>query len=250
MATNPLSELKGMHSYLQEVGEDVFIRKEDGGDNPILLKGAHTGVDEINNEIIFTFLSVTERGTIESIVFDELANQFSTRLSITPKIWINNGDTLLTSNTFDGLPTNLTNQVYTHNIGNWGEFYGNQTPCEITLVINPKADINKVLRFLEFNSIVRGDDKDIDRTKTITGFKITTEYQTSDSIYETTPDSLTRIKRRFDKWRIKLPRDINSANGKGRFRSTHFLLTLYFDNTYNKELIMNRLVSYYDPQIF
>jgi len=140
--------------------------------------------------------------------------------------------------------------VWAHNIGNWGEFYGTQTGCELTLVINPKADINKVLRFLEFNSIVRDDDKVIDRTKTITGFKITTETQASDSIYETTPESLTRIKRRFDKWRIKLPRDVNSTSQKGRFRSTHFLLTLYFDNTYNKELIMNRLVSFYDPQIF
>tara|TARA_S200002703_G_scaffold1661_3_gene2848 strand:- start:4258 stop:8745 length:4488 start_codon:yes stop_codon:yes gene_type:complete len=243
MTTSPLSELKGMHSYLQNLGEDVFIRKEDGGDNPIKFKGAHIGIDEINDEVIFTFLSVTARGIIESIVFDELANQFSTRLSITPKMWINNGDTLITPN----YNTGNENDIYVHNIGNWGEFYGVQKECQLTLVINPKADINKVLRFLEFNSIVRDDNKNIDREKTITGFKITTEYQSSDIIYESVPESLTRIKRRFDKWRIKLPRDKDS---RGRFRSTHFLLTLYFDNTYNKELIMNRLVSYYDPQIF
>ena len=254
LQTSPLSELKGMHSYLQDLGEDVFLRKAiaattlaTGGDNPIINKGAHIGVDEINNEVMFTFLSVTERGTIESIVFDELANQFSTRLSIIPKIWINNGDTLLTSNTFSGLPTNLTNEVFIHNIGNWGEFYRNDTGCEITLVINPKADINKVLRFLEFNSIIRNDAKTITRTETITGFRITTEYQNTDNIYKTTPNSLTRIKRRFDKWRIKLPRDETT---KGRFRSTHFLLTLYFDNDDNKELIMNKLVSYYDLQMF
>ena len=153
--------------------------------------------------------------------------------------------------TSDHDPTvSVTTNIYTHNIGNWGEFYGTQEPCEITLVINPKADINKVLRFLEFNSIVRDDNKVIDRTKTITGFKITTETQSSDVIYQTKPASLTRLKKRFDKWRIKLPRDNNSTSKKGRFRSTHFLLTLYFDNTYNKELIMNRLISYYDPQIF
>ena len=246
MSNSPLSEVKGMHSYLQELGPAVFKRKEDGGDNPILSRGAHIGVDEINDEIIFTFLSSTlaDLFDFKSIVFDELTGTFSTRLSITPKIWINNGNTLLTTTLDTGV------SVWAHNIGNWGEFYGTQTGCELTLVINPKADINKVLRFLEFNSIVRDDDKVIDRTKTITGFKITTETQASDSIYETTPESLTRIKRRFDKWRIKLPRDVNSTSQKGRFRSTHFLLTLYFDNTYNKELIMNRLVSFYDPQIF
>lgn len=243
LQTSPLSELKGMHSYLQFLGDDVFFRKEDTGDNPILLKGAHIGIDQINNEVLFTFLSTVGRGESNSIVFDEVANEFSTRLSINPKIWINNGDTLLTSNTFSGAPTNLTNEVFIHNIGNWGEFYRTQTECELTLVINPKADVNKVLRFLEFNSIVRNDAKSITRTETITGFKITTEYQDSGKI----PYSAGRIKRRFDKWRIKLPRDTTT---NGRFRSTHFLLTLYFDNTTNRELIMNRLVSYYDPQIF
>jgi len=244
LQTSPLSELKGMHSYLQFLGEDVFLRKQDGGDNPILLKGSHIGIDEINDEIIFTFLSTTdsEKGDINTIVFDEIANQFSTRLSINPKMWINNGNTLLSSNPF----VNKENDFYVHNIGNWGEFYDNKVGCNLTLVINPKADINKVLRFLEFNSIVRNDNKVIDRTKTITGFKTATETQDSGVI----PYSAGRIKRRFDKWRIKLPRDNNSTSKKGRFRSTHFLLTLYFDNDNNKELIMNRLVSYYDAQIF
>jgi len=250
LQTSPLSELKGMHSYLQELGKDIFTKKAvsattaiPGGDNPILLLGAHIGVDEINNEIIFTFLSKNEgdKGDYKSIVFDELANQFSTELSTKPNIWINNGDTLLSPD------LDNSDKIYAHNIGPWGSFYDTVEPCRLTLVINPKADINKVLRFLEFNSIVRDDNKVIDRTKTITGFKITTETQSSDVIYTSTPESLTRLKRRFDKWRIKLPRDKDS---KGRFRSTHFLLTLYFDNTYNKELIMNRLVSYYNPQIF
>ena len=297
--TTPLSELKGMHSFLQELGDGVFARKESGGDNPILLKGAHIGADEINDEVIFTFLTsnfygpvqvlavlttyaintlvdvsgiirlmtseVTTTNTIEgarsevtaastvialnriedtSIVYDELVGQFSTRLSINPKIWINNGDNLMTS---DHDPTlSVTTNIYTHNIGNWGEFYGTQEPCELTLVINPKADLNKVLRTLEFNSIVRNDDKQITRTETITAFRVKTETQDSGKILY----SAGRIKRRFDKWRIKLPRDINSTSQKGRFRSTHFLLTLYFDNTTNKELIMNRLISYYDPQIF
>lgn len=239
---SPLSEIKGIHSYLQELGDDVFLRKEDGGDNPILYKGAHIGRDEINDEVIFTFLSSSVRNDFKSVAFDELANQFTSRISATPKIWINNGDTLLSPN----FTTGNENDIYIHNIGNWGEFYGVDTECELTLVINPKADINKVLRFLEFNSIVRNDDKNITRTETITAFRIQTEVQDSGKINY----SSGRIKRRFDKWRIKLPRDINSTNQKGRFRSSHFLLTLYFDNTTNKELIMNRLLSYYDPQIF
>ncbi|MGB2088428.1 MAG: hypothetical protein ACPHVL_07275, partial [Psychroflexus salarius] len=55
-----------------------------------------------------------------------------------------------------------------------------------------------------------------------------------------------RIKRRFDKWRIKLPR---AEGSNGRFRATHFLLTLYFDNTYNKEL-GTILPDYLEPSLF
>jgi hypothetical protein len=113
----------------------------------------------------------------------------------------------------------------------------------ISLVINPNADINKVLRFLEYNSIVRDDAKVIDRNATITAIKIDTQYQTTGKV----PYSTSRIKRRFDKWRVKIPRDLTT---QGRLRSTYFIVTLYFDNSNNKELIMNRLLSYYDSQMF
>jgi len=290
---NPLSELKGIHSFLQALPDGVFYRKENQGDNPIKGYGVTIGKDRINDEVIFTFLSTTPRVlvviggdtyypgdiitsgglyyvvTIEfiassipddlkeqldryadlvniisrlnatSIVYDELMQQFSSKYSATPKMWIENGDILLSANPKKG------NIVYTHNIGNWGEFYGNVEEASITLVINPNADINKILRTLEFNSIVRDDLKQVDRTKTITGFRIQTQVQDSGII----PFSSGRIKRRFDKWRVKLPRDINSVSQQGRFRSTHFIVTLYFDNNINKEFIMNRLISYYDPQV-
>ena len=300
---NPLSELKGMHSFVQLLPDGVFLRKEDGGDNPILGKGVHIGKDTINDEVIFTFLGFknsfktvqtdTEyfigdivligvlpvqlviitsesfitssdpndarqeiidnsesydsnfqwRVTNQSLVFDELLQSFSTRLSQTPTIWINNNDILLSPHS---QTEGFENVLYTHNIGNYGEFYGNIVQCELTLVVNPKVDFNKILRFLEFNSIVRDESKIIDRTSTITGFRIQTEYQDSGVI----PYSAERFKRRFDKWRLKLPRDINSTNQKGRFRSTYFIVTLYFDNQDNKQLIMNHLLSYYNVQVY
>jgi hypothetical protein len=111
-------------------------------------------------------------------------------------------------------------------------------------VINHQPDINKVLRFIEFNSIVRDRNKNIDREQTITSFRIHNEYQDTGIV----PFSTGRIKRRFDKWRLKIPRDTN--NQRSRLRSTYFILTLYFDNSYNKELILNRIVSHFDLQIY
>ena len=166
--------------------------------------------------------------------------QFSCFYSATPKIWIDNNDTLLSQD------VNNPRKIYIHNIGQWGVFYGNPVECSLTLVINPQADINKVLRTVEFNSIVRDNAKVVDRTVTITAFQITTQYQDTGKV----PYSSGRIKRKFDKWRVKIPRDINTNNQHGRLRSTYFVLTLFFDNNDNKEIIVNRLMSYFDYQVF
>jgi hypothetical protein len=285
-----LSDLKGVHSWVNNLPDAVFLRKENGGDNPILNRGVTFGYDKINDELIFTFLgsgyfrtfqtltsylpndrvyspvdglyylvhtafssgadleaantTLILRSTLlsddlfrnESIAYDELEQSFFTHPSITPPIFIENGDILITPN------PSQRDELYTHNIGNWGEFYSQVVEASITLIINPKSDINKILRTFEYNSIVRDNNKVIDRTQTITGFRIQTEYQDSGKI----PFSSGRIKRRFDKWRVKLPKDKNN----GRFRSTYFILTLYFDNILNKQIIVNKLLSYHDPQIF
>lgn len=292
---DPISEIKGMHSYIQALPDGVFLRKEEGGDNPILKRGVTIGKDKINDEILFTFLGTgnfvildtnttytvgifvyepasglyyivtreftsgntkpqaildllansqvaTEEDNFRdaTLVFDVLMNSFSSLYSAKPTIYIENGDIIQSPD------PNNNNLIYTHNIGTYGEFYGNVEECYLTLVINPQADINKILRTLEFNSIVRDENKIIDRTQTITAFQITTEYQDTGKV----PYSSGRIKRKFDKWRVKIPRNQLSISQQDRLRSTHFILTLYFDNLNQKQIIVNRLISYVDYQIF
>jgi hypothetical protein len=291
-SNNPLSEIKGLHSFCQLLNKIIFLRKENGGDNPILGRGVHITNDKINDEVLITFnvqggtrdllgettyyvgdivfidvetgyrivtttftttlinletdlvanSDVFDITTLKDItlVYDELAQEFSSFYTATPPIYLENGNILMSPNPSD------TKDIYTHNKGNWGEIYGNVEESFIKLVINPNADLNKVLRFIEYNSIVRDNNKVIDRTKTITAFRVETQYQDTGK----TPFSTTRIKRKFDKWRLKIPRDQLSTSQQGRLRSTYFLLTLYFDNTENKEIIVNRIMSYYDVQTF
>ena len=59
-----------------------------------------------------------------------------------------------------------------------------------------------------------------------------------------------RQKRRFRKWRVKLPRDQKSNNQLGRFRGTYFNVTFYFDNSVNLSLMLERLVSHFDIQMY
>jgi hypothetical protein len=290
--STPLSEIKGIHSFLQSLPDKIFLRKEHGGDAPTNGVGIVIGRDAINDEVIFTFLSgptirkfeletaysvgsivwlgeyyyvttgftttadgtasislLIENSTIATqaqllngttLVYDELAQQFSSFYSTTPKQWIENSDILMSPNPLQG------RSIYTHNIGNWGEFYGIVQESSISIVINPQADVNKILRTIEFNSIVRNNAKVVDRTQTITGFRVSNQYQDTGVV----PFSADRVKRKFDKWRLKIPRDQNTVNKQGRLRSSYFVLTLYFDNSYNKELIMNRILTYFDYQIF
>lgn len=289
----PISEVKGMHSWLQSLPAGVFLRKENRGDNPITGYGVHITKDVINDEVLFTFLSknairsfrlndsyvigeiiyenetyyyvindfsttfdpvennarllantilATENQVFNSntLVYDELAQQFSSRYTTTPPIWVNNGNILLSPDPL------VPYKIFTSNKGNWGVFYNRLASTELTLVINPDADVNKVLRTLEFNATVRDDNKIVDRAQTLTGFRVYNQYQDTDIV----PFSPERFKRKFDKWRLKVPRDQNSNVRQGRLRSSYFIVTLYFDNSYNKELIMNKLMSYFDYQIF
>jgi hypothetical protein len=200
----PITEITGVHSLVNSFNGACELRKENNGDNPIRNKGVLITKDKINDEVLFTFLGTTEGDNPENVtlVYDELMQTFSSRFSVTPPVYIENGDVLLTVNNSD------RGDIYQHNVGNWGEFYGVQEEMSIKLVLNADAMLNKILRTVEFNSIVRDDNKVIDRTQTITAFRA------------------------------------------HRLRSSHFILTLYFDNTYNKELILNRLLYYYDVQIF
>lgn len=289
----PLSEIEGIHSYINLLPNGVFLRKENGGDNSILDRGIRIGRDSINDELIFTFLgsgivqairintnyfigdiiylptlsdyreittdivtssdmeiaidqvldfsiiALRSKLTNTSIVYDELEQKFSCHASYTPSVYLENGDILLT-------PSSERDTIYTHNKGNFGEFYGVIQESYLTLIINHNSDLNKILRFIEFNSIVRNDFKIIDRTKTITAFRVQNEFQdTGKVLFSLVP---SRFIRRFDKWRLKIPRD--SSDHISRIRSTRFRLTLYFDNTLNKELIMNKIISNYDIQIF
>ena len=292
----PLSEIKGIHSFLKNMEGDFLLHKDEDGDNPILGKGMHIAKDPINNEVIFTFkgtqttmpltprtrynvgnivvylgvyysvtttydsftttdfvalLSQLQQNSIvlakvpiksEAIVYDEIAGEFTTRFSACPTMYLENKNILLSTNpTIGGQGT-----VYRHNVGNWGEFYDNPAEMSIKLVLNENADINKVLRTIEFNSIIRDNAKVITRNSTITAFQVETEYQDTGKILF----SSGRIKRRFDKWRLKIPRDTIDTSGKDRLRSTYFMLTLYFDNEANRELILDRIMYYYDIQEF
>jgi len=238
----PISEVKGFHSLLSSFDGPLLLRKENLGDNPILGKGITIAKDNLNDEILFTFKGCYANNSTKAItlVYDEVAQEFSSIYSATPGLYIENRNMLLSANPFS------PKDVYAHNKGNYGTFYGNIQEAYVKVVVNENADLNKVIRFIEFNSIVKDSTSTIDRNSTITAFEISTENQSTGKILF----SADRFKHKFNKWRLKIPRDQNSVSQHGRLRNTYFIVTLYFDNSANKQLILNRLLTHYDAQMF
>ena len=158
------------------------------------------------------------------------------------------------------------------------EYFGEDAvELVLSFVVNSNSDINKILRFVEFNSTVspvkeKGNfyDRILEpyentlRDETITGIRIYNENQDTGKIdlsdtREFKGQTVSKyLKRKFDKWRIKVPRDnqrtdlrANHNNQlKGKMRSTYFVVELYYQNNNNKEFKLDGVITHYDFQMF
>lgn len=129
--------------------------------------------------------------------------------------------------------------------GDYGKFFSmDPKDSSITITVNGQPLINKILRFIEYNSIVKDND-DLIQELGLSSIRIFNDYQDSGIVQLD-----ARQKRRFRKWRVKLPRDQKSNNQLGRFRGTYFNVTFYFDNSVNLSLMLERLVSHFDIQMY
>ena len=137
------------------------------------------------------------------------------------------------------------NKLHLLDSGDYGKFFGmDPKDSSITITVNKQPLINKILRFVEYNSIVK-DNEAIIQELGLSAIRVYNDYQDS-GIVQLDP----RQKRRFRKWRVKLPRDQKSNNQLGRFRGTYFNVTFYFDNSVNLSLMLERIVSHFDIQMY
>ena len=203
-----------------------------------------TGFDPMYNEMVMTFKNSTNiyydnSWEYNTICFNELTKTFTSFYKLNPNLYINT-----TSNLYSLLYTSPYN-IWKHNSGPKGNFYGTVYPSSITIIINPDAD--KICRFdilhwlSQFggsaeNTLVFGEEP---IPLTFTSITLNNSYQSS-GLITLTPG--TNVIRRFRTWRFNSIRDTVS---RARFSDSFLKVTFEYNNVINKPLIIYDITTEY-----
>lgn len=221
---NKLSDIKGMHSYLQKNIDPNVIRNN----NHILKEGIQIGYDYLNNDIFFTFLQNDKSDTIS---FNEFRNEFVSLHDFMPSLYFNKGEIFLTTN-----PDN--NKLYIHKEGLYNIYYDQYKPSYILYNLNFEPYKTCVFNNINYKSEVYTNNID-QPNKTLTQIHAFNEYQDS-GLRPLVEGRNGNLRRRFRDWNADIPRD-----GRERIRNPWTYLKLQFDNTTNDKLIFHDLIVSY-----
>lgn len=145
--TNPvaISESKGLDSF--------FTGNLDGSiqviDNPYRNNGITATYDFKYNEAIFSFLDSIETRSQSilityTIAYNDFTDSWETFFSFVPPVYINDKRNIFSTTTKDDL--------WIHDKGLYGNFYGTQYPSTITMIVNEAPSESKVFDNYELTS--------------------------------------------------------------------------------------------------
>lgn len=230
-------------------------------DNPTLNEGIITTFDYENSEYLITFLNTNSQPEYTkktTLVYNETTNKFTSFYSFTPSLYINNNRTYYTYS------ARASNNLYIHNRGNIGEFYGVTPPIQLKLIMNSQPSVTKVLDNFVWHTEVIDDPvytSDADNInmfpETWTSIRIYNDYQNTDVI-TLDPTVLKNIRRVERGWQLQVPRnkvlystsaspniftDLGNKTYGERMRDKTFTIELEYSNPNNYRFIMHYLKS-------
>lgn len=269
----PLSDIKGLFSYLSKnlKGEIQNIDKPTylfSAPNPKGINGVVATFDNKKHRAIFTFHSGVNTGVDTytqnsfTVCLNELKNSFTTFYSFTPRLYINDNKYIFSHN--NTLTT--LNDLYLHDIGSYGEFYGVKHNSYIRFIVNPNPNITKTFDNLMYDSQATSYDSTTGEyinfnDDTWTSIRVTNDYQNTDT------QALilnSNIKRKERTWQLAIPRNrvlytsTNSPNiytdlspvdkdfGE-RMKDKYIQVELTYDNSTDRELKTNNLTTKFRP---
>ena len=165
-----------------------------------------------------------------TLIYNEQLQAFTSFYDHYPRHYFSNGRKIFSQDP-------INNDIYVHDEGNKGEFYGESFDSEIELLINPPGNHTKVFTNTEYLSQVYDQNNNNVVEETINGVRYFNEYQDTGEI-SLVPEG--NIKRRMRTWRMVIPRDNNA-----RMRNPYLSQTIKFSNNFNKRIILHDIVTHY-----
>lgn len=261
----PVSDIKGLYSYLNKnlVGEIQNIDKPTYSSTVNGINGVSATYDNKRNKAIFTFHSGISGETIEqtsfTIVLNERLSAFTTFHSFVPNIYINDYKHFFSSNNTFILGLS---DIYIHDMGPYGEYYGVKYDSYIKFVVNPNPQYNKIFDNLVYDSqsvtqSILTKDYINHNDDTWNYIRITDDYQNTDKLPLIIGSSIERKER---SWKLDVPRNrvlyttsnspdiytdlspVEKTYGE-RMRDKYIQIELWYSNALDSELRTNNLIS-------
>jgi hypothetical protein len=144
-------------------------------DNPFLQVAAGveqsivTAYDQANKRLVLSQKAVKNF----TVSFDFNKLEWSTAHDFTPEYMFNTRKNLFSFR---------SNDLYTHNVGDRGKYYGTVYPFYIDFIVNDEAKIQKLLEAIYFFCKVKNSDGSINQRKTITAITIWNDQHCTDKI--------------------------------------------------------------------
>lgn len=201
--------------------------------------------DTENSEALFTIQSAVDSAggyvqTAHTIAFDEKADAYSTFYSFKPQIYINDGISLFS------VDRNSMENIYLHNKGNYGRYYGQDHNSIVKITTNPHPHITKVFdNYILHTEVIDSSSNQLNET--FTGLIATNDFQTTGSI---TLTAGSNIKRRERTWNLAVPRATGSTTPStltARMRDIYMDTQLSFINNNNKRLVVHDIITTFRP---
>lgn len=262
---SPESDIKGMLSWFNTyLTDNINITdKPTYFDAVSGINGIRAVYDYKYNQAIFTFSDTIQYRDQRqyTLVYDDFLNAFSSFMSYAPRVYITDYKRIFSTD-----PSNL-NQIYMHDTGNYGDFYGTVYPSTIKLVVNDNFQYTKVFdnimydsQSLLYNSTFDNYQNQFDDTwDTI---RVYNDHQNTDFQIIAQNAGLRRLERT---WQLQIPRnrvlynagqspnifdpaELSTPNNKTfgeRIRDKYIVVDLKYDNTSNRLLTCNNFRTIY-----
>lgn len=215
---------------------------------------------ESNINIFHPYSLTTLTLSEETIIYNEAYDQFTGFVDYAPPIYINDGTNILSPN-----PNNATD-LWRHNAGAYGSFYGNVYPSTLELVINDGKGVTKAFDNISYHSEIFSNTANPINIaqETFTDIRFYTDYQNSDWI--SLVPGTTGIRRVEREWQLPVSRnavlksfgtapvDIDifdpsnldtTQQFKDRLRDKYMTIEFKYNNGANRRLLLNYLKTFY-----